>query len=183
MQISVTFRHMEPSDALKSYAADKIERLAKYVPSPTDVHVVMSKHKYRNSVDVKLVSKGIVLRGEENTEDMYSAIDLAVDKIERQARKYKDRIRDYAPVALADEIPVKLDVIEPEGLTEEAGPRIVRSSEFSAKPMTVDEAVMQMDLMNNDFLVFMNAQSRDVNVVYRRQDGNYGLIEAKTSPR
>ncbi len=183
MQISVTFRNMESSDTLKDYASDKILRLKKYVPSPTDVHVVMSKHKYRNSVDIKVVSKGIVLRGQEDTEDMYSAIDLAVDKIERQARKYKDKIREYEPVGLADEIPVRLDVIDQESVEEEAGPRIIQTSEFNAKPMTVDEAVMQMDLMNNDFLVFMNAQSRDVNVVYRRQDGNYGLIEARTSPR
>jgi putative sigma-54 modulation protein len=180
MQISVTFRNMEPSDALKGYATEKIERLKKYLDAPADVQVVLAKNKYRNSAEVKMVSRGIVMRGEENTEDMYSSIDLVIDKIERQARKYKDKIRAYKPISLGDEIRVRHEVLDQASLEEDQGPRIVQSQEFSAKPMSVEEAVMQMDLMNNEFLVFMNAGTRDVNVVYRRKDGNIGLIEAKT---
>jgi putative sigma-54 modulation protein len=180
MQISVTFRNMEPSDALKAYAAEKIERLKKYIDSPVDIQVVLSKHKYRNQAEVKMVSRGIVMRGEENTEDMYSSIDLVVDKIERQARKYKDKIRAYKPISLGEEIRVRHEVLDQASLEEDQAPKIIQSQEFSAKPMSVEEAVMQMDLMNGDFMVFMNANSKDINVVYRRKDGNIGLIEAKT---
>lgn len=180
MQVSVTFRKMEPSDSLKDYATDKIMRLKKYITSPADVNVVLAKQKYRYIADIKVISRGIVMRGEENSEDMYSSIDLALDKIERQARKYKDKIRQYEPVKLGEEIKVRHDILEQEP-PEEEGPRVIRTSEFHAKPMSVDEAIMQMDLLNNDFLVFTNASTRDVNVIYRRQDGNVGLIEAKTS--
>jgi putative sigma-54 modulation protein len=171
---------MEPSDSLKEYATDKIMRLKKYINSPADVNVVLAKQKYRYLADIRVMSRGIMMRGEHNTEDMYSSIDLAVDKIERQARKYKDKIRDYEPVKLGEEIMVRHDILDQESMDEEEGPRVVRTSEFHAKPMSVDEAVMQMDLLNNDFLVFTNATTRDVNVIYRRSDGNVGLIEAKT---
>jgi putative sigma-54 modulation protein len=181
MQVSVTFRKMEPSDSLKEYATDKADRLKKYLAMPANVNVVLAKQKYRYIADIKVMSRGIVLRSEENTEDMYSSIDLALDKIERQARKYKDKIRRYNPVKLADEIMIRHNVVDQESLEEDEGPRIIKSSEFSAKPMSVDEAVMQMDLLGNDFFVFTNSSSREVNVVYRRGDGNFGLIEAGTS--
>lgn len=179
MQVSVTFRKMDPSDSLKEYATDKVMRLRKYIDSPADVNVVLAKQKYRYIADIKVMTRGIMLRGEQNTEDMYSSIDLAMDKLERQARKYKDKIREYEPVKLGEEIMVRHQVVEQESMDEDEGPRVIKTSEFNAKPMTVDEAVMQMDLLNNDFLVFTNASTRDVNVVYRRQDGNFGLIEAK----
>ena len=170
---------MEPSDSLKTYATDKLSRLTRYVSSPADAHVILSKEKYRYIADIRIMTHGIVLRGDENTEDMYSAIDLALDKIERQARKYKDKIHKYEPVKLGEEIMVRHNIVAQDSLDDEENPRIIKSSEFHAKPMSVDEAVMQMDLMNNDFLVFTNSTTRDVNVVYRREDGNVGLIEAK----
>jgi putative sigma-54 modulation protein len=180
MQISVTFRNMEPSAALREYASDKVQRLKKYMAEPVDVHVVLAKHKYRNQAEVKVTSRGTVMKGVEHTEDMYSSIDLVMDKIERQARKHKDKIREFRPVSLGDEIMVRHGVVESAAAEEEEGPRIINTQEFSAKPMSVEEAVEQMNLMNNDFLVFLNASTQDVNVIYRRRDGNIGLIEAKT---
>jgi len=182
MQVSVTFRKMDPSDSLKSYASDKVMRLKKYIDSPMDANVVLAKQKYRYIADIRVSTRGVVMRGEENSEDMYSSIDLAMDKIERQARKYKDKIREYEPVKLGEQIRVRHDImeLEQESAEQQDEPRVVRSSEFHAKPMSVDEAVMQMDLLNNSFLVFTNANTRDVNVVYRRDDGNFGLIEAKS---
>jgi putative sigma-54 modulation protein len=172
---------MEPSDSLREYATEKIGRLKKYVTSPADAHVVLAKHKYRNNADIKIMSRGIVMRSEEDTEDMYSSIDIAVDKIERQARKYKDKIRHYKPVSLGEEIMVRHNILAQESVSDEESPRIIEAEEFNAKPMSVEEAVMQMDLMNSNFLVFMNAGTKDINVIYRRQDGNIGLIEAKSS--
>lgn len=183
MQFSVTFRKMDSSDSLKAYAAEKVERLKKYFDIPTDVNVILSKEKYRYIADIKVMARGMMLRGEDNSEDMYQSIDVAINKIERQARRYKEKIHSYEPVRLGEEIMVHHKVVDQEGLDDAEGPRIIQSSEFQAKPMSVDEAVMQMDLINNDFLVFTNAQTRDINVVYRRQDGNFGLIEAKTSAK
>jgi putative sigma-54 modulation protein len=120
------------------------------------------------------------MKGVEHTEDMYSSIDLVMDKIERQARKHKDKVREFRPVSLGDEVMVRHGVLDQAAAEEDEGPRIVNTQEFSAKPMSVEEAVEQMNLMNNDFLVFLNASTQDVNVIYRRRDGNIGLIEART---
>jgi putative sigma-54 modulation protein len=147
---------------------------------PVDVAVVLAKQKYRNRAEIKVASSGVVMKSEENSEDMYSSIDLALDKIERQARKYKDKIRQYKPVSLGEEIKVRHAVLEQESASSADGPKIVNSQEFSAKPMSIDEAIMQMDLLNNDFLVFINSETQVVNVIYRRGDGNIGLIEADT---
>ncbi|MBW1807509.1 MAG: ribosome-associated translation inhibitor RaiA [Deltaproteobacteria bacterium] len=179
MQISVTFRNMKPSEALKKYVAEKTERLKKYFSRPADVHVVLAKHKYRSRAEIKVSHSGQVMKGEENTEDMYSSIDLALDKVERQVIKNKDKRQARRSTPSVSEITVRHGIVEHEPKDEQRS-KIVDTEEFSAKPMSVDEAVMQMELMNNDFLVFLNATSQDVNVIYKRRDGNIGLIEAKT---
>jgi putative sigma-54 modulation protein len=182
MQISVTFRNMESSESLKKYAFEKCERLKKYVNRPTDVHVVLAKHKYRNHAEIKVAHSGLVMKGEENTEDMYSSIDLALDKVERQVRRHKDKRREHRSGPPTAEITVRHGIVEAESDEDEKGARIVNSEEFSVKPMSVEEAIEQMELGNDDFLVFINSNSQDVNVIYKRRDGNIGLIEAKTPP-
>ncbi len=182
MQISVTFRNMEPSDALKNYAAEKISRLKKYVSRPADVHVVLAKQKYQSRAEIKISHSGLIMKGEEKTEDMYSSIDLALDKVERQVRKHKDKRREHRTAQHA-EIKARHAVIDREEETEQPGPRVVHSDEFSVKPMSVDEAIDQMDLLNNDFFIFINASTQDVNFIYKQRDGNIGLVEAKTHPK
>lgn len=178
MQISVTFRNMDPSDSLRTYAEEKIMRLKKYVALPVDVQVVLAKQKYRNSAEIKVVSAGKVMKCRENTEDMYSSIDLALDKMERQVQKLKDKIRGHrSPAVEGEQTENFLEEKEPE---EESGPRIVESQKINTKPMSVEEAVMQMQVSEQDFFVFVNSVTHDVNVIYRQPDGNIGLIEAKT---
>jgi putative sigma-54 modulation protein len=203
MNLSVTFRHMEATDALKDYARERLEKIRKYFPDPITGHVVLSTERgYQHCVDVVLtLHNGIVLKGKEETEDMYSSIDLVVAKIERQVRRYKDRIRDHKPhtgpgvpvralvlsaesIELATKPPMVQEVPRTKAPARSKTPsapakqvQIIKSSKFFAKPMTVEEAVMQMNLLSNEFLVFTNAASMQVNVVYRRKDGNYGLIE------
>jgi putative sigma-54 modulation protein len=119
---------------------------------------------------------------------MYASIDLAMDKIERQLRRYKEKLKnhhgrqfEHHQRTALNQLKVRHDVVsvaEPEKGSAETPPRVVKTNEFLVHPMTVDDAVMQMDLMNNDFLVFTNASSREMNVIYRRKDGHYGLIEA-----
>jgi putative sigma-54 modulation protein len=188
MQLSVTFRHMDATEALKSYAQEKVERIRKYFPDPIKAHVVLECDRgYNHIADVIItLHNGIVIKGEETTEDMYSSIDLVMAKIERQVRRYKEKIRYHKGLeSIHGQREIVHSVVQLEespGSAESVGgaesePRIIKKSKFYAKPMTTKEAVMQMNLLGNDFLVFTNASSHEVNVVYRRGDGTYGLIE------
>ncbi|MBU2549903.1 MAG: ribosome-associated translation inhibitor RaiA [Proteobacteria bacterium] len=179
MQLSVTFRHMEPSDALKDYARDKISRVEKYLDSALEAHVVLSVEKFRHMADVTIVCDGIKINGQEQTEDMYSAIDMVVDKLERQVKRLRQKMKNRnkgSKRVKAKE--VRIDVIAPDTSDEaESGPQVIRAEQLYAKPMDLDEAVMQLDVSGEKFLVFTNAITEKINVLYLRDDGNYGLIE------
>ncbi|MBX7116532.1 MAG: ribosome-associated translation inhibitor RaiA [Myxococcaceae bacterium] len=194
MQLNITFRHLDPIDSLKNYTREKVDRAHKYLDKAGEAHVVLSMERHLHHADITITSGAFVLRGREKSEDMYASIDLAMDKIERQLRRYKERLKHHhgrdrvhhRQDLVANHFKIRHDVVElldPEKAPNpaDATPRVIRSNEFLAKPMLVDEAIMQMDLMNNDFLVFTNAQSNEMNVVYRRKDGHYGLIEASAT--
>ena len=200
MQLSVTFRHMDSTDALREYAREKVERIRKYFPDPIKAHVVLVCDRgYNHTADVMItLHNGLVIKGVETTEDMYSSIDLVMAKIERQVRRYKEKIRSHKGAeglhgqreiihtVLADRDQqsgegLPLDDRSQAALAAASDPAIVKKSKFFARPMTPPEAVMQMNLLGNDFLVFTNASSHEVNVVYRRGDGTYGLIETGQS--
>jgi len=188
MQVSVTFRHMDPTEALKEFAAENVAKIQRYVHTPADAHVVLSVEKYMHKADITIKAHGMMMRGKEKSEDMYASIDRAMGKIERQVRKYKDRLAKHKAREGAD-AKVKLNILEaarqgsfqgPEAIDESGKslpPEIIESKEVKVVRMSVDEAIMQMDLLHNDFLVFMNEGSGAMNVLYRRQEGNFGLIE------
>jgi putative sigma-54 modulation protein len=208
MQLSITFRHMDASDFLKQYAQEKVERVNRYLDRAGEAHVVLSLERHLHNADIQIHSGTFTLRGREKSEDMYASIDLAMDKIEKQLRRYKDKLKNHHSKKYAHhqagvlaEMRIRHNIFEmPEPEAEAAAEvnppaageasvqvpdlasRIIRHNEFLARPMTVEEAVMQMDLMNNDFWVFTNAKSHEMNVVYRRDDGRYGLIEAGAAP-
>jgi putative sigma-54 modulation protein len=177
MQITTTFRHLDPSDALKSYAEEKLDRVNKYIDEPVVAQVFMTVEKIRHCAEVTITAKGITIKASEETNDMYSAIDAVVDKIERQLRRYKERIKDHKPASESLDRQVKKSIVAAESIDQQQEPVVIRSKTFSIKPMSVDEAVMQMDLLHKDFLVFTDSVTDSINVVYRRKDGNYGLIE------
>ncbi len=178
MNINVTFRHMETTEALKQYAIDKVSKIKKYIDAPIEVHVVLSVEKFRHIAEVSFTINGFVVKGQEETEDMYAAIDMVMDKIERQVRRYKDRLKRKRGAGSAEEkMRVKMNVVAVDHDQAETTPKVIKSTNFSIKPMDIDEAIMQMNLIDNDFLVFRNDSSNEVNVIYRRKDGNYGLIE------
>lgn len=193
MQFSVTFRHMEATEALKSYAKERMEKIRKYFPDPISVNVVMSTERgYQHRVDVSLqLHNGLTVAGHEMTENMYSSIDLVAAKIERQVRKYKDKLRAHKvraqvqPVSwqhsVVSEAPSEADAEtaaeSPAETPAEPKPQVTKTEKFEAVPMSTDAAIMQLNLAHKNFLVFIHDETGAINVVYRREDDTYGLIE------
>ncbi len=177
MRINVTFRHMETSEPVRNYIEEKLPKIKKYIDEPVEAQVVLSvEKKIRHKVEVSLTAKGITIKATEETSDMYAAIDGVLDKLDRQLKRYKDKIKDHKP-SRGRERRVEKTIYTAESIDEgHPEPSIIRSDSFQVKPMSVDEAVMQMDLLDKEFLVFTDSLSAEINVVYRRKDGNYGLI-------
>ena len=173
MQTSVTFKNLDPSDHLRDYVSDKLNRFDKYLYNPAEASVVLSVEKFRHIAEINILGDRLSINGKEETEDMYSAIDMVLDKLEKQIKKNKQKIRDRRqgkgkakPVGPAE------GVLADEGTEQQV---MVKNIEY--KPMDVDEAIMQLNLVDNSFLVFTNSRSQRVNVLYRRKDGNIGLIQ------
>ena len=180
MQLSVTFRNMEPSEALKNYGHERSGKLSKYIDKPVESQVILTVHKFRQIVDVVINVDGLRIAGQEAHEDMYAAIDLVMDKIERQVKKYREKIRKPKPLQ-GREIRWRRDIYDQDSFDDDREPVVVRTENYFVKPMSVDEAAMQMDLSQQEFLVFNNASTQTVNVLYRKKDGNYGLIVPQNS--
>lgn len=225
MNANVSFRNMDSSTSLRSYATDKLERICdKYVQGKVDASVVMTVEKFWHIANFTLQIKNLTVKGQERSEDMYSSIDLALDKIEKQLRRHKDRLRDHKP-SNGEAKMFKMGVLTPlappqigdpaidyeagnydsefeedyelyPGPDEETGAedgevdkttvvetengesKVLRQEMYEAKPMMVNEAVLQLELMDDrQFFVFTNAETDNINVVYRRDDKNFGLIE------
>ncbi len=180
MQLAVTFRHMEPSEALKGYVQERTGRLVKYIDKPLEAQVTLTVNKFRQIVDVVINANGIRIAGQESHDDMYAAVDLVMEKIERQVKKYREKIRRHKP-APGKELMWRRDTYEIESFEDDREPVVVHTDNYFVKPMSIDEAAMQMELSHQDFLVFNNASTQMVNVLYRRKDGNYGLIVPQSS--
>ena len=199
MQFSVTFRHMEPTESLKAYARERMERIRKFLPDPISCHVVLSTERHNHRIDVTFqLHNGLSVAGHETTENMYSSIDLCIAKIERQVRKYKGKLegmkaRPHHVVAMPwshsivneafqgiDETPGNGAPAQEAGHAD-AGPlpefKVVKTEKFHAQPMSVADAIVQMNLSNEAFLVFRRDDDGGIAVVYKRGDGSYGLIE------
>jgi putative sigma-54 modulation protein len=177
MQIAVTFRHMESSEAVRSYVEEKLAKVKKYIEEPIDAQVVLSvQKKINHRAEVTMVAKGLTMKSVEEKDDMYAAVDLMVDKIERQLKRYKEKLKRHKGSSGSQRRGEKTGISAPSVDDGHESPEIIKSHSFFVKPMSVEEAVMQMDLLNKDFLVFTDDRSEEMNVVYRRDDGNYGLI-------
>jgi putative sigma-54 modulation protein len=180
MQVSVTFRHMDPSEALKSYVVERASKLTKYIDKPMESQATLTVEKFRQKAELVINVNGIRIAGQESHEDMYAAIDLVMEKMERQVKKYREKIRRHKPLP-GKEITWRREIYDQESFEEDREPQVIRSEHYFVKPMSVDEAAMQMNLSQQDFLVFNNAGTQSVNVLYRRKDGNYGLIVPQSS--
>lgn len=169
MNIIVNGRHLEVTPALKNYAEEKIKKFDRYLSNITEAVVTLSVEKYRHKVEVLLKANGTLIQAEGVTGEIYSSIDEVVDKLEKQVKKYKEKLVSHRKGE--GKTTTLMSTPEPE-----AG-RIIKLKRFDMKPMSPDEAAMQMELLDKDFFIFANDVSGAMNVIYRRKDGNYGLIE------
>jgi len=174
MQLTIQGKNLEVTDRLQEYIEKKIGKLDRYLPTITEARVELSVEDARSAKDRQVAqltvrSKGTFLRAEERSADMFASIDAIVDKMYRQIVRYKGK--RYGRGRGPGEIP---PVEESE---EEALPHIVRTKRFQVAPMDEEEAIEQMELLGHDFFVFFNVNTNGINILYRRQDGNYGLIE------
>jgi len=177
MRLEVRGRNIEITDALKDYTTKRLSKLERYIDDAKTAQVALSLEGEDHKVEVTIPLNGFILRGEVTGEDMYSSIDMVIEKLDKQMEKHKTKLyKSHRGVGLrqtmAEEIKKQL---ERSDTTEKF--KILRTKRFALKPMDEEEAIMQMNLLGHTFFVFFNSESDEVNVVYRRKDGNYGLIE------
>ncbi len=180
MQISVTFKNLDPSDHLKSYVQNKLDKLDKLLDNPAEAHVVLSVEKIRHIAEIKIIGDRLSINCREKTSDMYSSIDMALDKLEKQIKKNKQKIKNYRQ-GTRSEFKENQTISENEPTSSPDGSEpeiIVQNIDF--KPMDVDEASLQMNLVSDTFIVFTNSRTNRVNVLYRRKDGDLGLIQPRS---
>lgn len=184
MNIQVRGDHMGVTSALNEYAEKKFGRLERFFDAPPekDLSVTMSVERGIHRVEVMLQVHGILFRAEDQSNDMYASIDLVADKLEDQILKHKEKLNQrFRDRGLRTRIKTSSanGAFRTVTLEDEEEPTVVRVKRFPMKPMDVEEAIMQMNLLSHDFFMFINAESDDVNVLYRRKDGNYGLLEPR----
>jgi putative sigma-54 modulation protein len=177
VRLQVKGKNVEVSDSLKTYAQEKLSKLDKHLNDAARLELELAVEKNPSIAENQIAegtiwTKGPVLRARESSPDMRASIDMLVEKLERQARRYRDKRRSRSARTGNTVEPETIPVV-----ADEEAPVIVKTKQFAVKPMTPEEAVLQLELIGHDFFVFQNVDTTDVNVVYRRRDGNYGLIE------
>ncbi len=173
MRITIRGKNIEVTEGLKDYVEKKLTKLTRYLEHIHEAQVTVYAERENYGVEVTIPINGMILRGEEkSSENLYAAIDEVVEKLEKQVEKHRTKLyRRFRNQGLRDLI---ADMGEENKKDE---PVVVRTKHFAIKPMPVEEAILQMNLLGHDFFVFSNAETEKVNVLYRRKDGNYGLIE------
>ena len=176
MNISIRGSKLEITEAMKEYATEKLKKLEKYVENPESVNatVIVKIPNRLHKVEITIPLKTIILRAEEEKEDFYSAIDILIDKLERQIRKNKTRLQTKK-IKEAKEF--AFDYIA--SIPEEEDKKILKRKKIEAKPMDEEEAILQMELLGHQFYLYKDIQTNQIMVVYKRKDGNYGIIEAE----
>lgn len=172
MNLVISGKNIDITEGLRAAVEEKIGKLERYFNDSTEVHVTLSTEKNRQKIEVTVPMKGTIIRAEETSTDMYVSIDLVEEVIERQLRKYKNKlIQKEQNVAQFSKGFVDEDIYDEEEIS------IIRSKKFAMKPMDPEEACVQMELLGHTFFVFRNSETDEVNVVYKRKDNTYGLIE------
>ena len=172
MKFVIVGKNIEVTEGLKTAVEDKIGKLERYFTQETEVHVTLSVEKERQKIEVTIPVKGNIIRSEQVSNDMYVSIDLVEEIIERQIKKYKNKLIDQKQSASF----FKQEFIEKDYMDDEEV-KIIRTKKFDIKPMYPEDACVQMELLGHNFFVFFNAETEQVNVVYKRKGNTYGLIE------
>lgn len=172
MKFIISGKNLDVTEGLKTAIQDKLGKLERYFTPETEVHVTLSVEKERQKIEVTIPVKGNIIRSEQVSSDMYVSIDLVEEIIERQMKKYKNKLIDkkqsaqaFSALFLNEEVPADEEI------------QIVKAKRFAMKPMDPEEACVQMELLGHNFYVFLNAETEQVNVVYKRKGNTYGLIE------
>ena len=172
MNLVISGKNLDITEGLRSAIEEKIGKLERYFTDTTEVHVTLSTEKNRQKIEITIPMKGSIIRAEEVSSDMYVSIDLVEEVIERQLRKYKNKLIDKEQnAAHLSQSFIEADDFEDEDI------KIIRSKKFAMKPMDPEEACVQMELIGHNFFVFRNSETDEVNVVYKRKGNTYGLIE------
>jgi len=186
LHVIVQGKHLDVTPALREYAEEKVGKISRYFDQVQEAQVVLSVERRDGMgkaqvVEVTVWGDGLVLRGEEASQDMYASIDLVFDKLRKQIEKYRSKLIERRRISESRRKDRLAEAIRAEqrrpDIDPEAETSIVRTKRFAMKPMTADDAVMQLELLGHDFFVFRNSETMEVNVVYCRDDGKYGLIE------
>lgn len=183
MRVTFSSKSAQMTDRERDYADKKLQRLARYFRAAREAHLTYSVQRNFQIVEVQLDLDGTLLRAEERNPDIFVSIDAVADKLEQQVKRLKDKVRSHrgrADAPTVASVLAELPAEEEAAGASEAQPTVVRRKRFAIKPMTADEASLQMELLNHDFFAFFNAETEQMNVLYRRQDGNYGLLEPET---
>jgi putative sigma-54 modulation protein len=179
MQVAVTFRNTGSESWFKDYVTERLNRIQKYIDKPVEAHVVLSVEKFRNVAEINIMAKGINLVGKEEAKDMQLAIDNVIDKIERQIKKHKEKSRDHKSNASRTEGQGVLGAGSA-SFEEEPRLRVVETRKIVLKPMSLEEAILEMEGSKNRFVIYRDSDSENISVVYRRDDGNFALLEANS---
>lgn len=186
LHVIVQGKHLDVTPALREYAEEKVGKISRYFDQVQEAQVVLSVERRDGMgkaqvVEVTVWGDGLVLRGEGASQDMYASIDLVFDKLRKQIEKYRSKLIERRRISESRRKDRLAEAIRAEQRRPDIDPQaetaIVRTKRFAMKPMTADDAVMQLELLGHDFFVFRNSETMEVNVVYRRDDGKYGLIE------
>jgi len=183
MNVVITGRHFEVTEGIKSHINEKIVKLDKFYHKILEAHVILSVEKFRHIAEITVIGKHIKVTATETTSDMYASIDMAIDSLEKQLRKLHDRIKEHRvkgssgrirDIAVRSLSAIK-EAFRP--AKESAAPEIVETKRVAEKPMSEGEAVDELKISNSEFIVFRNAGDDKINVIYKRKDGNFGLIK------
>jgi putative sigma-54 modulation protein len=177
MQIAVTFRHLETDKGVKDYVKGKLQRLQKYIVNPREVHVVLSAEKFRHIAEITIIGNGVTLNSQGKNSDLYAAIDQMVEKAERQIRERRGKARRKRSNLSPSKAPTRRGRSASDMKEEMEIPFITLRKHTLAKPMSLEEAVAQLDLSQEDFLVFINSDAGQMNVLHRGKDGGYEWVE------
>jgi putative sigma-54 modulation protein len=183
MKIDITGRQIEITPALREFTMEKLRKLEKLLDGPLDVHVVLAVEKHRHLAEIQVKSRTAVLSGAEETGDLYASIGEVADKLERQALKHKEKVtekkrREGTRVSEAvAALTVRDEAAERETTREELPARILESRRYRLKPLSAEDAVMELEATGEELLVYRDARTYRVNVVHRRKDGNFGLVD------